>query len=55
MPLLVQILLDLFLLRRDQPSAINEGSSSGMQMVALGLFGISGFALIFAILWMAHG
>jgi hypothetical protein len=55
MPFLLELILDLLLLRRSPPSAISEGSSSGLQMLGLAIFGIGGLGLLFAILMIAHG
>jgi len=54
MPFLVSLLLDFMLLRREPSSLVSEGSSSGMQRMALAMIAISAFLFLGALVVMYH-
>jgi hypothetical protein len=51
---LLFLFFDLVLASRADRSGITEGSSSGMQIAGLAMFGIGGILLLFAIVAMYH-
>jgi hypothetical protein len=52
---LLLLLLDLFLYSNQDRTAVSRGSSYGMQIGALALFGISTMLLLLALFANAHG
>ena len=52
MPVLIHILLDLFLLSQRDRTAVSEGSSKGMQIAGVAMFGFGGLFLFFALVVM---
>jgi hypothetical protein len=51
---LLLLFYDLVLASRTDRSGISEGSSTGMQVAGLAMFGIGGILLLFAIVALYH-